>query len=71
MGVKATVSALEFPTQGELLNARVRVAFNWGRQEFIGMVVRWDIEEPHVTIIKLDDGRYVLGSECQYAPMPD
>jgi hypothetical protein len=71
MGIKANVSAAEFPTQGELLNARVRVAFNYGRQEFIGTVGRWDVEEPHVTIIRLADGRYVLGSECQYAPMPD
>lgn len=71
MGAKANVSTTEYPAQGELLNARVRVAFNYGRQEFIGTVVRWDIEEPHVTIIRLEDGRHVLGSECQYAPMPD
>lgn len=32
-----------------------------------GTVIRDDVEDPHLTIIKLDDGRIILGTECQYS----
>ena len=31
-----------------------------------GEIVRDDIEKPYCTIIKLPNGKYVLGTECQY-----
>ncbi len=34
---------------------------------FYGVIVRDDKEEPGEKIIKLDDGRYVLATECQYS----
>ncbi|WP_260973634.1 hypothetical protein [Mycolicibacterium llatzerense] len=33
---------------------------------FGGEIVRDDAEPPGVTIIRLDDGRHVLSTECQY-----
>lgn len=33
----------------------------------MGYIVRDDREEPFETIIKLDNGRYVRGAECQYS----
>lgn len=31
-----------------------------------GTIVRDDVEAPYHTIISLDDGRYVLTTECQH-----
>jgi hypothetical protein len=36
----------------------------------LGTIVRDDNEPPWRTIIRLDDGRVVLASECQYSPFP-
>ncbi len=48
---------------------KVRVCFNYDTTAtFIGLVVRDDAEAPGKMIIKLDDGRHVLSSECQYQP---
>lgn len=71
MGVARNISLLEFPQQGTYLNRRVRVCFNY-EPEFtiLGTVVRDDSEEPGLMIIKLDDDRYVLSTECQYSLIP-
>jgi hypothetical protein len=33
----------------------------------MGTIVRDDIEAPYETIIKLDNGRYLRGVECQFS----
>jgi hypothetical protein len=56
-----------YPKQGAYLNARVRVCFNYNTQiHFSGVIIRDDVESDCLTIIKLDDGRIIMGTECQY-----
>lgn len=68
MGVAANITHNTFPRQGEWVGQRVRVCFNYNTQHWIGgTVVRDDKEEPYRAIIQLDDGRYVLTTECQHS----
>lgn len=68
MGVVKNVGFSKFPKQGKFLKRRVEVCFNYDPSNRIeGEIVRDDSEEPGVLIIKLDDGRYVLATECMYA----
>ena len=68
MGVKKNISLLDFPKQGIWLNKEVSVCFNYETEFTVkGLIVRDDSEEPFLTIIKLNDGRYVLSTECQYS----
>lgn len=70
MGVENTIDTEKFPHQGTLLGKQVRVCFDYGNsQTLLGIVVRDDAGEPWRTIIKLDDGRYILSTECQYQPL--
>lgn len=70
MGVKANISATEFPKQGALAGKRVAVCFHYDTARTIeGVVLRDDIEEPFLRIIHLDDGRVVLDTECQFQPL--
>jgi hypothetical protein len=67
MGVVTNVSMDKFPKQGDFLGKRVNVCFNYDSEKEIGgVIVRDDDEEPFRTIIKLNDGRYVLATECMY-----
>jgi len=67
MGVVNGVSADEWPEQGDRLGCRALVCFNYDTSRtFPGVVVRDDMAEPYQTIIRLDDGRHVLGVECQW-----
>lgn len=67
MGVQTNISSDQFPKQGEQLNCKVKVCFNFdATRTFIGTIIRDDIEEPGLTIINLNDGRTVLSTECQY-----
>jgi hypothetical protein len=59
-----------FPKQGSYLGQRAAVLFNYERPEFKGVVVRDDVEEPGLLIIRLDDGRHVLSLECQWRTIP-
>jgi hypothetical protein len=69
MGNEATITATTFPKQGELVGRRTRVIFHYSGPELLGTIVRNDWEEPYRTIIKLlDDGRYIMASECQHSP---
>lgn len=69
MGVVANINFNTFPTQGSYLNKRVKVIFHYDTRQFVmGTIVRDDTESPGIEIIKLDDGRYVLSTECQYTP---
>lgn len=65
------VSINDFPTQGCWLDQRVRVCFNYDTSQVIGgVIVRDDTTEPGIGIIRLDDGRHVLLTECQWQPSP-
>ncbi len=69
MGNKPNVSHDKFPKQGKYAGTRVEVTFNYEFDNPIqGTMVRDDSEEPWETIIRLDDGRFIRGVECQYAP---
>jgi len=69
MGNVQNITGGTFPTQGPWLGVRTKVCFHYDTSRTVmGTIVRDDNEEPWQTIIQLDDGRYVLGSECQHAP---
>lgn len=68
MGTHKNIKIIQFPKQGENLNKRVKVVFNYDKSIVaLGVIVRDDIEDPFVTIIRLGDGRYILDTECQYS----
>lgn len=74
MGCVSKITDTSYPMQGRYKGARVTVSFHYGRTEFIGTILRDDMEPPHeglepLTVILLDDGRVVLATECQYSPM--
>jgi len=71
MGCHKNISETKFPRQGEYLLRRVRVSFHYEPGELMGTIVRDDVEDSWKTIIQLDDGRYILGAECQYMPTLD
>jgi hypothetical protein len=67
MGIVTNVGAEQFPRQGQFLGKRISVCFNYDTTRQFGAVcVRDDMEEPGRVIFKLDDGRYVLSTECQF-----
>ena len=68
MGSHQNINFNKFPKQGDYLNKRCKVTFNFAQNAIEGTIVRDDIEAPFETIIQLDDGRFVRGSECQYSP---
>jgi hypothetical protein len=68
MGVHANITATKFPAQGSELNKRVKVYFHYDATvSFDAVCVRDDVESPFLTIFRLDDGRHVLATECQYS----
>jgi hypothetical protein len=68
MGAHQNIAIDKFPKQGRELNRRVRVCFNYDTSRQVGgVVVRDDSEEPGRMIIRLDDGRFVLSTECQWS----
>lgn len=69
MGVHPNITATKFPRQGGYLNRKTRVIFHYGGTEMQGVVVRDDMEDPFLTIIRLEDGRHVLTTECQHSPL--
>ena len=72
MGVVNTITYDRFPKQGSFLGKRVEVCFHYDTEHtFMGTIVRDDREEPYVTIIKLDNGLFVLTDECQYHPVKE
>lgn len=77
MGIVPGVGFDQFPKQDTDttfggVGARVRVCFNYdSSREIGGEVVRADEEAPGRKIIKLDDGRHVLTSECMWSPSKD
>ena len=68
MGCVETIDAYRFPKQSEYVNRRCNVCFKYDTSNIIpGTLIRDDREEPYETLIKLDDGRVVRGTECQFS----
>lgn len=60
------------PKQGSFLNKEVKVIFNYDTTKVThGRIVRDDTEEPFYTIILLNNGEYIMSTECQYQPEID
>lgn len=71
MGMSPHITASQFPDQSPCLGQRVEVCFHYHADQcFPGVMVRDDVGPPFVAIIKLDDGRHVLATECQYRFAP-
>lgn len=72
MGCVENITKFKFPNQSQYINMRVKVCFHYDTEnETYGTLVRDDREKPWVGIIKLDNGRYVLCTECQYSHIYD
>lgn len=70
MGCVVNITKSNFPQQGDFFGQRVRVYFHYDTLAmFLGTIVRDDMESPWHIIIELDNGRVVLGTECQYSPV--
>lgn len=68
MGVHPNVGVNDFPKQGDWLNKEAKVMFNFDSSTMLrGVIVRDDMEEPFLTLIKLEDGRVIRSAECQYS----
>lgn len=74
MGCVDTISYFNFPKQADSsykypeLGKRVEVCYHYDtKHKHYGTIVRSDREEPWETIIALDNGRYVLATECQFS----
>ena len=68
MGIVNNIDYDNFPKQGDHLNKKVEVYFKYDTSKALnGIIVRDDMEEPFEIIIKLDNGRYLRASECQYS----
>lgn len=68
MGCVETIDMYRFPKQSEYVNRRVKVCFKYDTMRWIGgTIIRDDREEPFEMLIKLDDGRVIRGTECQYS----
>lgn len=67
MGTSPYVNVDSYPKQGQHLGKRVVVIFEYDtRHPFEGEIIRYDSTAPFVGVIKLDNGRVVLMTECQY-----
>ena len=67
MGNHPHIGHQRFPKQSNNLWRRVVVCFHYDLTNLIGgVIVRDDLEDPYQVIIRLDDGRHVLTTECQY-----
>lgn len=72
MGTHPAIDVDRFPRQGSYLGREVLVCFQYNaRRTLRGTIVRDDAEPPWQTIIRLEDGRYVLAEECHYTPPRD
>ncbi|MDD9212810.1 hypothetical protein [Aeromonas dhakensis] len=67
MSNTANINYGNFPQQGPLLGNRVLVVFHNDTDNAVqGVCVRNDADEAGNTIIQINDGHYVLASECQH-----
>jgi hypothetical protein len=69
MGVVQNITHDQFPEQGDMVGRHAKVCFRYDlHHQFDAVIVRDEREAPWVTILRLEDGRHVLASECQYSP---
>ena len=69
MGVHENIGADVYPEQSRFKGNRAVVCFQYDTsRRFPATIVRDDMDEPYRTILQLDDGRFVLGVECQWQP---
>ena len=75
MGCIDTITYDKFPKQKDenyiyprfKVGSRVKVCYHYDTLKYhYGTIVRDDLEEPFETIIKLDNGRYLRATECQF-----
>lgn len=67
MGIEKNIGAEQFPKQRPEVGQRAKVCFHYDTARlFPATIIRDDAEEPFRTILKLDDGRVVLATECQW-----
>jgi len=70
MGIVTNITYDTFPKQHERKDQEVLVCFHYDTtRTIVGKVVRDDIEAPFEMIILLEDGRYILSSECMWRPI--
>jgi hypothetical protein len=71
MGTVPNVSYNTFPKQRlGMLGKAVRVCYMHDTsKQHSGKFVRADAEPPWVDIIRLENGNFVLATECQYQPV--
>lgn len=72
MGVVDNIDFYSFPRQKTegfcKVGDRVSVCYKYDTSRcHEGVIVRGDMEAPGETIIKLDNGRYLRATECQYS----
>ena len=76
MGCIDTITYDKFPKQKDenykypqfKVGSRVEVCYHFDTSKYhYGTIVRDDLEEPFETIIKLDNGRYLRATECQFS----
>lgn len=76
MGCIENITYDKFPKQKDknyrypryVVDSRVEVCYHFDSSKtHLGTIVRDDLEEPYETIIKLDNGRYLRGVECQFS----
>ncbi len=68
MGIEKNVEFDKFPEQGIWLGKQVEACFNYDASKILtGKIVREDIEKPYNTIIELENGKYILATECKYS----
>lgn len=68
MGCVENIDFYKFPKQSAYVNRRCKVTFRFDTSKYIpGTIIRDDREEPFETLIRLDDGRIILATECQYS----
>lgn len=79
MGIEKNIDLKSFPKQYSVeesqmggIGRKVEVCFFYKVKKTIpGVIIRDDKESPFRTLIRLYDGRVILGTECQYRALPD
>lgn len=67
MGCVSTITKDCFPKQGAWLGKTVEVCFHYDTKSAVrAQCIRDDREEPFQTVFLCEDGRVVLGTECQH-----
>lgn len=70
MGVVKNIYKDHFPVQHDNIGERVKVIYHYNTKEIdYGVIIRNDAEIPFETIIQLENGNIIRGTECQYYRM--